>query len=705
MKRYLHILVSVISLCCLFTACDSNEAIIQENYGTHQCRLVFTASVPSFNEGESTRANTDSWADNSCVYLTFTVGASKVDGKAIYNKVEDEWTLYYNGAISNGTTANCKAVYFENNYSDDTEKVSLSQHTAIYSDDKASYSKTSEAMMVNASLLPLTGRIRFKGDNGTEIHLSGFNLYSAYNKTTGELQGKDGTVVLIVNDGGYTPYIYPYFSSASRKIVLAYGNYSFSTECEHPILDEGKSGYMEIPTEEKHNGWDMIKMTLPSVATVTVSKIGVGKASFSSKLLDNGNGNVTDCGFCYSTSANPTTSDASISYGKATGEFGKTVTGLNENTTYHVRAYAINELGTAYSDDVTFKTQEVTVPVLSAVTMGTIRTTSAEIEATVTSLGNGTLREAGFVYSTSQYPTLDDIIFSCGRSTTLKATIQGLTPDTRYYVRAYATNEKGIAYGAEKAFTTTKNVVHPYTTITVETSYGSVQFDMAKIDGGTFTMGAQSTSSSQANYDKDADSDEKPTHSVTLSSYYMGKTPVTQLLWYVVMGSYPNISNTYGRGDDYPVYNVTYTQCEQFITKLNSLTKKKFRMPTEAEWEFAARGGNNSNKYKYSGSNTIGSVAWYSSNSGNKTHPVAQKEANEVNLYDMSGNVWEWCSDWYGNYTMSAQTNPKGPSSGPGRVIRGGGYNDSPTECRVSVRSNASASSSFTTLGFRLVME
>lgn len=705
MKRYLHILVSVISLCCLFTACDSNEAIIQENYGTHQCRLVFTASVPSFNEGESTRANTDSWADNSCVYLTFTVGASKVDGKAIYNKVEDEWTLYYNGAISNGTTANCKAVYFENNYSDDTEKVSLSQHTAIYSDDKASYSKTSEAMMVNASLLPLTGRIRFKGDNGTEIHLSGFNLYSAYNKTTGELQGKDGTVVLIVNDGGYTPYIYPYFSSASRKIVLAYGNYSFSTECEHPILDEGKSGYMEIPTEEKHNGWDMIKMTLPSVATVTVSKIGVGKASFSSKLLDNGNGNVTDCGFCYSTSANPTTSDASISYGKATGEFGKTVTGLNENTTYHVRAYAINELGTAYSEDVTFKTLEVTVPVLSSVTTGTISNTSAELEASVTSLGNGTLRDAGFVYSTNQYPTLDDHMISCGKNTTLKTTAQGLTPETKYYVRAYATNEKGTAYGTEKAFTTTKTVVNPYTTITVETSYGSVQFDMAKIDGGTFTMGAQSTSSSQANYDKDADSDEKPTHSVTLSSYYMGKTPVTQLLWYVVMGSYPNISNTYGRGDDYPVYNVTYTQCEQFITKLNSLTKKKFRMPTEAEWEFAARGGNNSNKYKYSGSNTIGSVAWYSSNSGNKTHPVAQKEANEVNLYDMSGNVWEWCSDWYGNYTMSAQTNPKGPSSGPGRVIRGGGYNDSPTECRVSVRSNASASSSFTTLGFRLVME
>lgn len=218
-------------------------------------------------------------------------------------------------------------------------------------------------------------------------------------------------------------------------------------------------------------------------------------------------------------------------------------------------------------------------------------------------------------------------------------------------------------------------------------------------------MGAQNTSASQPNYDSDADSDEKPTHSVTLSPYYIGKTEVTQQLWYVVMGSYPNISSTYGRGDDYPVYNVTYSQCEQFIKKLNTLTGKTFRLPTEAEWEYAARGGKNTNGYKYSGSSTVGTVAWYGSNSSNMTHPVAQKIANEINVYDMSGNVWEWCSDWYGNYSMSSQTDPTGSNSGPGHVIRGGAYNDASTECRVSVRSNAAATSSFTTLGLRLVME
>ena len=708
MKRFFFMLLSVISLCCLFTACDSSETLSHESDGTHQCRLIFTASTPSFIEGDATRAageESSSWADNSCVYMSFVVGANRIDGKAIYNKVEDEWTLYYNGSISNGTSSNCKAVYFDGYYSDNTEDIQLSPQEAIYIDEKANYTKTAEAMMVNASLLPLTGRIRFKGDKGTEIHLSGFNIYSAYNKTTGELQGKGGTVDLVVNDGGYTPYIYPYFSSTSRKMVLAYENYSFSTECEHPILDEGKSGYMEIPTEEKHNGWDMIKMTLPSVSSVTISDIGVGKATFSARLLDNGNGTVSDCGFCYSTSANPTIADAKISYGKATGDFGKTVTGLTENTEYHVRAYAINELGTAYSEDVTFKTKEVTAPVLSAVTMGTVSNTSADVEATVTSLGNGTLVDAGFVYSLNPYPTLDDKLLSCGKNTSLKSKIQGLQPETKYYIRAYATNEKGTAYGAEKSFTTTKTIVNPYTTITVETSYGSVQFDMAKVDGGTFTMGAQNTSASQPNYDSDADSDEKPTHSVTISPYYIGKTEVTQQLWYVVMGSYPNISSTYGRGDDYPVYNITYSQCEQFIKKLNTLTGKTFRLPTEAEWEFAARGGKNTNGYKYSGNSTVGTVAWYGSNSSNKTHPVAQKAANEINVFDMSGNVWEWCSDWYGNYTMSSQTDPTGATSGPGHVIRGGAYNDAATECRVSVRSNASATSSFTTLGLRLVME
>ena len=709
-KTIFYIICIIVTVSQFFFSSCSNEDLFGfKSNSSHSCKLILNGNINSFDKKTNTRVtttNTTVWNDGDIVYLSFVVGANRIDGKAVYDKSEDDWTLYYNGDIYNGTSAKCDAYYFEGETIENGGKINIPTNVPLYTDSDASYSKTAEGMKVNVSLFPLTGRIRFKGTTNKEFHLSGINHYTSFDITKSELSNNNATFNMKVGTDGYTPYIYPFFPSvSSRKLVISYDNLSFSTECEHPILDAGQTGYMEIPAEEKHNGWNMIKLTLPSVATVEISEIGVSKVSFYSKLLDDGNGCVTDCGFCYSTSTNPTISDATISCGKNTGEFGKTITGLNENTTYYVRAYATTELGTAYSENVTFKTQEITEPVLSAVTTGTISNTSVELEATVLSIGNGTLRDAGFVYSTNQYPTLDENMISCGKNTVLKTTVQGLAPETKYYVRAYATNEKGTAYSTVKTFTTTKTVVNPYTVITVETSYGTVQFDMAKINGGTFTMGAQSTSSSQTNFDKNADRDEKPTHDVTLSSYYIGKTPVTQLLWYVVMGSYPNISNNYGRGDNYPVYNVTYTQCEQFIAKLNKLTKKNFRMPTEAEWEFAARGGNNSNKYKYSGSNTIGSVAWYNSNAGGKSHPVAQKEANEMNLYDMSGNVWEWCSDWYGNYTMSAQTNPKGPSSGTGKVIRGGGYDDSPTECRVSVRSNASTSSSLTTIGFRLIME
>ena len=203
-----------------------------------------------------------------------------------------------------------------------------------------------------------------------------------------------------------------------------------------------------------------------------------------------------------------------------------------------------------------------------------------------------------------------------------------------------------------------------------------VSFDMVLVKGGTFAMGATSEQGS------DAYSDEKPTHHVTLSDYMIGKTEVTQELWQAVMGNNPS----YYKGDNLPVENVSWNDCREFIKKLNSLTGLNFRLPTEAEWEYAARGGNKSKGYKYSGSNDLGSVAWYDSNSSSKTHAVATKSPNELGLYDMSGNVYEWCSDWYGDYSSGSQTNHKGPSSGSNRVIRGGAWLISVRYCRVSNR-------------------
>ena len=191
-----------------------------------------------------------------------------------------------------------------------------------------------------------------------------------------------------------------------------------------------------------------------------------------------------------------------------------------------------------------------------------------------------------------------------------------------------------------------------------------ISIDMVRVEAGTFTMGA--TPEMKDSYDS-----EKPAHQVTLTNdYYIGKYEVTQALWQAVMGNNPSEF----KGDNLPVENVSWNDCQKFISKLNLITGKTFRLPTEAEWEYAARGGKKSRGYQYSGSNNLSDVAWYYKNSGIKTHAVGTKQANELGIYDMSGNVSEWCQDRYGDYSKSSQTNPKGSTSGALRVLRGGCY-------------------------------
>ena len=218
--------------------------------------------------------------------------------------------------------------------------------------------------------------------------------------------------------------------------------------------------------------------------------------------------------------------------------------------------------------------------------------------------------------------------------------------------------------------------------------------NMVKVEGSTFTMGA---TPEQGN---DAYEYERPAHQVTLSDYYIGRYEVTQKEWQAVMGDNP--SKFYG--DNLPVENVSWNDCQDFINKLNQLTGLKFRLPTEAQWEYAARGGKQSKGYKYSGSDKIRDVAWYYGNSGIKTHKVGTKHPNELGIYDMSGNVWEWCGDCYYSYSSSAQTNPTGPSSGSARVLRGGGWYSYARGCRVSNRGRNFPSSRYNGSGFRVVL-
>jgi formylglycine-generating enzyme required for sulfatase activity len=219
----------------------------------------------------------------------------------------------------------------------------------------------------------------------------------------------------------------------------------------------------------------------------------------------------------------------------------------------------------------------------------------------------------------------------------------------------------------------------------------SITLDMIFVEGGTFMMG------SNDGYDP-----EKPIHSVTLDSFWIGKYPVTQAQWKAIMGNNPS----HFKGDNLPVEQVSWDDAQAFIKKANQITGKKYRLLTEAEWEYAARGGNQSKGYQYAGSNNIDEVAWYYDNSNDKTHPVGQKKANELGVFDMSGNVREWCEDWYDGdyYKISPMKNPKGTSTGSVRVLRGGSWSDNTYLCRVAYRNWNPPSNRNYDYGFRVCL-
>jgi len=215
---------------------------------------------------------------------------------------------------------------------------------------------------------------------------------------------------------------------------------------------------------------------------------------------------------------------------------------------------------------------------------------------------------------------------------------------------------------------------------------------MVLVEGGTFVMGCTNEQGS------DCYSYELPNHNVTVSSFKISRYPVTQKEWVAIMGNNPS----YYLGDFHPVEMVSWEDVQQYIKKLNVATGKKYRLATEAEWEFAARGGNKSNEYKYSGSSQIDDVAWYDGNSSNITHPVGSKIPNELGIYDMNGNVWEWCSDWFGAYLAIPQNDPHGPATGTTRIVRGGCWYNISKNCRVSTRYPVEPKSRLNGVGFRL---
>lgn len=241
-----------------------------------------------------------------------------------------------------------------------------------------------------------------------------------------------------------------------------------------------------------------------------------------------------------------------------------------------------------------------------------------------------------------------------------------------------------------------------------------VEFNMIYVEGGIFNMGTT------IEQDKDARQDESPIHEVTLSNYYIGETAVTQELWEIVMGTTivkHAAAIGYGKnelgciGANYPMSYLTWYNCQEFIEKLNKITGENFRLPTEAEWEFAAKGGNKSKGYKYSGGNELKEVAWYERNSFTgkyyeSFYPIKHKKPNELGIYDMSGSVWEWCQDWYDEnyYSYSSNVNPTGPLDGVDKVCRGGDWCNEYRLLRLTCRSGRDPEYPMEGNGFRLVL-
>ena len=293
----------------------------------------------------------------------------------------------------------------------------------------------------------------------------------------------------------------------------------------------------------------------------------------------------------------------------------------------------------------------------------------------------------------SSFITIGDVLELTVTITPDNASNKTVTWETSNRAVATVTNGKvtAVSGGIVEITATTKDG-DKRATSTVMVRYTN-EPEMIFVKGGTFQMGC----TGEQGYD--CRDEERPVHPVTLNSFYIGKYEVTQRLWVTVMGSNPSVIT---RGNDYPVQMVSWYDVQEFINRLNTATGKKYRLPTEAEWEYAARGGNKSKGYKYSGSDNIDDVAWNYGISIFESQPVGTKLPNELGIYDMSGNVSEWCSDWYGTYPSSLQTNPSGASSGTHRVKRGGSWLGF-YSCSVVWRDYHSPNDNDMDLGFRVV--
>ena len=415
----------------------------------------------------------------------------------------------------------------------------------------------------------------------------------------------------------------------------------------------------------------------PAVVTQDVEEVMTNAAKVVYNVVDDGGAEVTSRGVCWSLVQNPTIDGDKTNDGVGIGTFTSQLQDLMSDTTYYVRAYAVNNVGVSYGEEKSFET-------LKEDTGDDNTGDDNEEDTGDDNTGDDNEEDTG------DDNTGDDNEDNTGDDNTGDDNEEDTGDDNNNNEGDINDNIGDDNTGDDNTGDETLNKV-----ITVK----GVSFTMVYVESGTFEMGAQSVNPSEPNYDSEAWDRESPVHTVTLSDYYIGETEVTQELWQAVMGSNPS----HFVGGQKPVEQITWYDCKTFISRLNQLTGMKFRFPTEAEWEFAAKGGNNSKGYKYSGSDNIDDVAWYAAE-GKKTRDVKTKSPNELGVYDMCGNVMEWCQDLFGDYSSAPQINPKGSLSGTDNIVRGGCCLSNASYCRMTIRSFFNPGGMSYGIGFRLAL-
>ncbi len=452
--------------------------------------------------------------------------------------------------------------------------------------------------------------------------------------------------------------------STKTKVIRGGGYNSRDYSCRvssRSHLDPSLSGHIGLRLAKSKSNVGVPTQQVCFVATGEALDITDSGATIQGTVK--GTENPVTCGVIYGTTDYLDATNGTMVTTTAKGDYSVELTGLEPNTCYYYCTFVFVDGEYRYGDTTKFETKSwVTIGGASNIT---------DSGATIYGVADAPQgRVCGIMYgTTADLSATNGTMEPVTERGDYSVALTGLEAYTTYYYCSYwITDEGEYRYGEVGSFATEQKFVDATYIV------NGVSFTMIGVEGGTFTMGATTEQGSDA-YDN-----EMPAHQVTLSSYAIGETEVTQALWQAVMGSNPSgFTGNLQR----PVEQVSWDDCQEFISKLNVLTGENFRLPTEAEWEYAARGGKESKGYKYSGSNTLDDVAWYDDN---KTHPVKTKQPNELGIYDMSGNVWEWCADWYGGYSSSAQIDPTGPSSGSRRVLRGGSWHNYAEDCRVALR-------------------